>query len=373
MRPPAGSEQMDLGGSAVYETPTRVFVGASRRTRAASAMSSVYSLTAADTMRHAISDFQPDVVHFHGTCCQLTSSVVRAAQSAGVRRVATAHEYKLMCSNQRLWADADMTTCTRCVGATRLSKLVNPVRQSCIKSSRAASLIGGIEAVVSDAVWRGDSDLTIHTPSRFMTDMLLADGWDRGRIRTLDLPWPEMPVGAESSGGDFLYMGRLAPEKDVATLLAGWQRAASAHPERRLLIAGAGTEEGALRAWVARNEVPRVEFLGRLDARGVATALASAAATLHPAAWYENSPFSVRESLMAGVPALVANVGGMPELVAPGSTGALVEHTPEGWAAELAAFDPMVLRRGVDLSREVATHRTSEEEHLNGLLEIYAE
>lgn len=373
MRPPAGSERMDLGDSAVYETPTRVFVDASRRTRATSAMSSVYSLAAADIMRHAISDFRPDVIHFHGTCYQLTSSVARVARSAGVRRVATAHEYKLMCSNQRLWTDADSTTCTRCVGASRLDRLVNPVRQSCIKSSRVASLIGGIEAVVSDAVWRADSDLTIHTPSRFMADMLLADGWDRCRIRTLDLPWPEMPVGAEASGGDFLYVGRLAPEKDVATLLAGWQRAAPAHPERRLLIAGAGTEEGALRAWVARHEVPRVEFLGRLDAPGVATALSSAAATVHPAAWYENSPFSVRESLMAGVPALVANVGGMPELVVPGSTGALVEHTRVGWAAALAAFDSTGLRRGADLHRAVAMHRTSEADHLSGLLGIYAE
>jgi glycosyltransferase involved in cell wall biosynthesis len=373
MRPPAGSQRMDLGGSVLYETTTRSFVDASYPARMRSAAASVYSFAAGDTMRRAIEEFKPDVIHFHGTCYQLTSSVVRASRRAGVRRVATAHEYKLVCSNQRLWADAEGTKCTRCVGSGRLGRLVNPVQQSCIKSSRAASLVGGLEAVVSDSVWREDGDLTIHTPSRFMADMLLADGWDRRRIRTLDLPWPEMSTRAEGRGDHFLYMGRLAPEKDVATLVMGWQRAASAHPARRLLIAGSGAEEGALRAWVARQDVPRVEFLGQLDVCGIETALRSAAATVHPAAWYENSPFAVRESLMAGVPALVAKVGGMPELVEAGRTGLLVEHGVDGWAEALASFDSAGLRRGVDLLHDASTRRTSSADHLNGLLAIYAE
>jgi glycosyltransferase involved in cell wall biosynthesis len=374
MRPDDGERLMDFASAETFQTPARHFVDGSLAHRAVSAAASVYSRATAATMREALRSFRPDVVHYHGTCYQLTSSVVRAAADAGVRRVATAHEYKLVCANQRLWSDRDSAMCTRCVGATRRQRLVNPVQQSCIKGSRGASLIGGVEAVVSDVVTRRARDLTIHAPSRFMADTLVQDGWAESQIRVLDLPWPETSaaVRAGEHGEHFLYMGRLAVEKDVKTLLEGWRRAEDRTGASHLVIAGRGACEEQLRRQVAEDHIDRVRFVGHVDSAEMGRLLGRAKATVHPAAWFENSPLAVRESLMAGVPAMVAAVGGMPELVRPGATGRLVDHTADGWAEAFAGHGTDGLQAGEPVLRSVRAYRTSERQHLDGLLDLYA-
>lgn len=371
MQPDEGHRQMDFNGATVYETPPRHYVGRSLAHRSVSALTSVYSRATAAVMRQALEDFAPDVVHFHGTCYQLTSSVVRATEGLGLRRIATAHEYKLACANQRLWSDREKAICTLCVGATRLGRLTNPIRQSCIKGSTLASSIGGVEAVIADMVWRRADDLTIHTPSRFMADVLLADGWNQDRLRTIDLPWPDTSDGPAEGGRDFLYMGRLAVEKDVSTLLAGWSQARDLTRDRRLVIAGDGASRPSLEAQVAQHDIPRVDFMGRLGAAQLRSRLNDSTATVHSAAWYENSPFSVRESLMAGVPAIVADIGGMPELIRDGVTGQRVEHTVAGWAGAFARYDDTGLRPGEAVLSAVLDYRMSERDHITALLDMY--
>ena len=94
-------------------------------------------------MRRAVEQFRPDVVHFHGTSYQLTSSVVQATEGLGWRRLATAHKYKLSSANQRLYDDRTNQVCQLCVGASRGDRLLNPIRTRCIKGSLGASVVGG--------------------------------------------------------------------------------------------------------------------------------------------------------------------------------------------------------------------------------------
>ena len=371
MRPGPGDQHMSFGNAELFETPTRRFVGGSALNRARSAVSSVYSPAAAAVMNDALDRFRPDVVHYHGTCYQLTSSVVTASAGRGIKRIATAHEYKLMCANQRLWSDATNEVCTLCVGASRMGRLANPVAQSCIKSSRSASFVGGVEAVVSDAVWRRSTDLVLHAPSRFMEQSLREDGWSPTRIRMLDLPWPDPTASRVEGGTRFLYMGRLAVEKDVATLLRGWQAAGAQTAPYDLVIAGEGAAGEALRGVVAAERIPRVEFVGRVAREELQALLRTAVATVHPAAWLENSPFAVRESLMAGVPALVAGTGGMPELVHPGVTGMLVDHSVDGWRDAFVGFSESTLRAGPEVLSWASSHRTSEADHLAAMVDLY--
>ncbi|MBW0091338.1 glycosyltransferase [Pseudonocardia sp. KRD-184] len=374
MRPPDGHDPMDFGEAPLYLTPTRQFVAASSRMRVRSAMSSIYSRAAGATMKRALSEFSPTVIHYHGTCYQLTSSVVTAAAASGAGRVMTAHEYKLVCANQRLWDDAASRICTRCLGASTAQKFSEPVKASCIKSSRAASAIGGAEAVLSRQVWQRARDVAIHAPSKFMLSTLVDDGWSAGRIRVIDLPWSPGGALMTRAREHFLYMGRLAAEKDVLTLIKGWHLARDRTGMRRLLVAGDGTEAQQLRDWVRSNKVERVKFLGRLDAAGIAESLAGAIATVHPAAWFENSPFAVRESISAGVPAVVADVGGMPELVRDGLTGHTVAHGVQSWAdafAEAVHGAAWVPEPGQGVRAAADTYAMTGPAHLDELLDLY--
>lgn len=374
MEPPEGESFMELPDGPRWITPTRSFAkGASDR--AQSALMSVWSPPAGATMKRALQEFQPDLVHFHGTCYQLTPAVVQAVTSAGVPSVLTAHEFKLICASQTLFDDNRRQICTACVGKSPVGKMIAPMRRSCMKGSAAVTALGAIEGRVADHAWT-KADPRILAPSQFMRRQLVADGWPSDRIDYLDLPWrPEdrLPVtdAAPGTRRNVIFLGRLAPEKGADLLLRAWDKVAAAHPESRLRLLGDGSERESLEAMVAASSIPRVDFLGRCDSDQVEQELRSAIVTVHPARWHENSPFSVRESLMAGAPALVADLGGMPEMVGSDS----------GWAVPAEDLDTLVrtlenaltagLAGTARMADAVAVRAMTETAHLDALTAVY--
>ena len=370
MTPPAGEIPMEMPGR-IWLTPERSYAsGAAGRLRSAAA--SVWSPRVGRVVREASAAFRPDVVHFHGTCYQLTPAAVDAARSAGVPAVVTAHEYKLACANQRLYDHRTSAVCTDCVGVSPWRKTTAPLRRRCVKGSLAASLIGAVEGRVADRVWDLTAPLVL-TPSQFMRDLLLADGWESAAVHYLDLSWRadgEEPARL-TTGSNLVFLGRLAPEKGVDLLLRVWARLADRHPQTRLRVIGDGDQEQELRSLADALRLPRVDFLGRLDAAQIQRELAGAAVTAHTAQWFENSPFAVRESLMAGVPAVVADLGGMPEMVSP-ATGRSVAHDDlDGWERTLGEMLGRPLD-GLAFQRAVLQRAMTDSEHLDRLLSYYA-
>ncbi|WP_226345646.1 glycosyltransferase [Agilicoccus flavus] len=377
MAPPAGADLMALPEAPMWLTRTRSFeAGASERAR--SALLSVWSPEAGRRMSRTLAEFRPDLVHFHGTCYQLTPSVVSAATKAGVPSVLTAHEFKLICANQTLFDDAAGAICTACVGVSARTKVTAPLSRACMKGSRAVTLLGAAEGRVADRVWER-TDPRILAPSRFMRDLLVADGRPDERIDYLDLPWrpaSRLPrAGRPDQTGEarrnVVFLGRLSPVKGADRLLRAWSAVAHEHPGARLRILGDGSERASLEAEVAAHRIPRVDFLGHCDATRIEAELAEAVVTVHPARWYENSPFSVRESLMAGVPAIVSDLGGMPEMVG-ASTGRVVPYQDDAALVE-ALRDALTsdLAGSERLRDQVLERSVTEEGHMEALLEVY--
>ncbi len=132
-------------------------------------------------------------------------------------------------------------------------------------------------------------------------------------------PWPE-PVG----DGYLLFVGRLRLRKGVEVLLAAVAELLRQGRAPRLLIAGVGEHEAALRATAKRLELgAAVCFLGRANAGQVRSLLAGARALVVPSL-YEGMPLVVLEAMDAAVPVVASAVSGMPEVVTDGETGWLV-------------------------------------------------
>ncbi len=125
-------------------------------------------------------------------------------------------------------------------------------------------------------------------------------------------PWPEEPVLACTA--------RLAPPKDLLTLLDALTRPGN---ERwRLQVIGDGPDRPAIEERRAALGLEgRVELLGHRD--DVPALLAAADAFVLPTDW-EGLPYAVLEAMAAGLPVVASAVGGIPEMVVPGETGALV-------------------------------------------------
>jgi glycosyltransferase involved in cell wall biosynthesis len=117
-------------------------------------------------------------------------------------------------------------------------------------------------------------------------------------------------------------VGRLDRVKNHTLLIEAFARGPSSIPGTRLLLAGTGPLESALRSQVERRGIQaQVKFLGF---RNDIAELLHASDVFVFASESEASPLSVMESLAAGLPVCGTSTGGVPELITSEVEGILV-------------------------------------------------
>jgi glycosyltransferase involved in cell wall biosynthesis len=142
-------------------------------------------------------------------------------------------------------------------------------------------------------------------------------------------PADEVPPDARV----LLAVCRLERQKGVDVAVRAFAAVRSRHPDVELVVLGEGPERGALES-LAQELGVRVRLPGRVP--DVAAWLRRAALLVHPVRW-EGFGLAVLEAMVAGVPVVASRVSSLPELVADGETGVLVE--PD---------DPAALAAGVE-------------------------
>ncbi len=124
-------------------------------------------------------------------------------------------------------------------------------------------------------------------------------------------------------------VGRLAPEKDHATLMRATAQlpGASVH----LVIVGDGAEQASLRALAASMDPARIHLPG---ARHDVERLLASFDVFALSSRTEGLPLVLLEAMSAGLPVISTRVGGIPDLITPDTNGLLA---PPGDAALFAA------------------------------------
>ncbi|MGO2606239.1 glycosyltransferase family 4 protein [Brachybacterium tyrofermentans] len=243
--------------------------------------------TSAASLRRRIEDFQPDVIHLASPTI-LGGRAVVAAQKAGVPTVA--------------------------------------VYQTDIPGYTARYGMPFLE----NASWQLLKDvhnratLTL-APSTATRDQLIEHGidrvhlWRRGVDTSLFSPTLRSDSLREKYAGPgeklVVYVGRLAPEKQVADL-----KVIHDMPGVRLLIVGDGPDRDTL-----RREMPRASFAGFRTGADLAAHLASADLFIHPGE-LETFGQTIQEAMASGLPVIAPRRGGPVDLIAPSRTGWL--YTP---------------------------------------------
>lgn len=129
-------------------------------------------------------------------------------------------------------------------------------------------------------------------------------------------------VRAELSGGRpggplLLYVGRLAPEKELDRA----RRVLEARPEATLAIVGDGPDRDRLERHFAGT---RTRFVGYRKGEALAAAFASADALIFPSRT-ETLGLVVLEAMAAGCPVVAARAGGITDIVTDGVNGCLFD------------------------------------------------
>lgn len=296
------------------------FHGGSKLAKLTYPIKTVYSFEARKKLRLVLEDFRPHVCHLNNFNYQLTPSIILEIRkwSKDCKILYTAHDYQLVCPNHMCRTINTNENCEKCLGG----HFLNCAKGKCIHGSLAKSAIGTAEATFWK--WNGVYKQidTIICCSRFMKTKLDTYPVLAGKTVALHNFMEPVDLKQVQKGDYVLYFGRFSQEKGIGTLI----RVAKQLPDVSFIFAGSGPLEEQV------NGVANIKNVGFQRGEALEKLIREARFSVYPSEWYENCPFSVMESQMYGTPVLGANIGGIPELIEEGKTGALFES---GNAADL--------------------------------------
>jgi glycosyltransferase involved in cell wall biosynthesis len=153
------------------------------------------------------------------------------------------------------------------------------------------------------------------TPSVFLRDKYVQYGFPADRMEVQGHFLPEMPTDPPIPSGSYLlYLGRLSKEKGVSWLLEQYKFNPSLP---RLVMAG----DGPLRGDAENHAGKHFQYVGFIRGDEKTRLIRGALAVVMPSLCYENYPMAIAEANAAGVPAIVADHGGLREMVQPSVNG----------------------------------------------------
>ena len=177
------------------------------------------------------------------------------------------------------------------------------------------------------------------------------------------IPVQDVPFGQGSADGTLVFLGRIHPHKGTAQAIEVARRT-----DRPLVIAGIVQDTAYFDAEVRPHlDDDRVRYVGPVGPQERDALLGSADALLHLVSFAEPFGLSMVEAMACGTPVIGTRLGSVPEVVADGRTGFVVDDLDAAVAA--------VGRLGEIARADCRAHveaRFSVERMVAGYLEVYA-
>lgn len=252
-----------------------------------------------------------DVLHFHNVSL-LGPHILRLEPPGGrAVKIYTTHEHWLICPLHVLWKfgrrPCDGPECLRCTLMARRPPQL----------WRYTDMLAAASRHVDQFVSPSRFTAGMHAERRFPRPVAhLPYFLDR-----VDADW-QTPAPRPQARPYVLFVGRLEVIKGLQTVIPLWESL----PDIDLLVAGTGTHEARLRAQAGAN--PRIKFLGAQSQRQLGPLYTHALACVVPSITYETFGITVIEAFARKTPAIVRDLGALPEAIHD-SGGGLVFQTSD--------------------------------------------
>jgi glycogen synthase len=259
---------------------------------------------------HLLAEWVPEVVHAHDWLS--ADAGIALAERSGCPLVATVHA-----TEAGLWNGWLTTPLSR----TR-------------HDAEAWLVRAATRTIVCSAAMRTEVSTGLQIPADELTEvhnavdpaLWVSTADQRAAIRArLDVP-PEAPL--------VVLAGRIEWEKGGDVAIRALSRIRRDHPGTQLVLAGTGSQRPILAELAREQRVARsVHFTGHLAESELAALLGTADVALVPSS-YEPFGMVALEASAAGTPVIAGAAGGLPEIIADGVTGLLVQPRSPGDLAD---------------------------------------
>jgi len=313
---------------------------------------------------HEARQWKPDLIDVHNFFPLASPAVHYAASRLGIPSLQTLHNYRLLCPAATFYRDGrPCEDCTR--HAIPWPGVVNKCYHQSAAHSGAVALMISVHRLLR--TWQRAVTLFIAV-SDFEKRKFVENGFPGPRVVVKPNFVPDCP-GPGPGGDDFLFVGRLSPEKGIATLL---KAAALVKGSFRLNIVGEGPLQADVNAAAAQDS--RIRYLGRRSQSEVLELVGASRCLIFPSEWYETFGRVAAEAFAQGTPVIAANIGAVAEIVDDGRTGV---HFAPGDPADLAraidwtlAHPEAVARMRGEARREYEAKYTADRNY-DLLMQIY--
>jgi len=281
-----------------------------------------YNETAKNNLKEYIKEIKPDIAHIHNIHYVLTVSVIDACKEMKIPVVMSSHDPRIVCPGGTL-RYKNQTYCKyeKCINSHPFNCIFNKCKDGSLKSS----LIATAENIFALHSGKYDYVSGFITPSKALYSLLSRAGFEKSRLKHIpnfleDTFLNNLPN--YSNKGYFLYVGRLAEEKGVGSLI----RAASRLPEEiKIHIVGEGPHKNELEKKAKGLRVQNVIFKGFLKGKELDEEYKNCIATILPCNWFETFGLTIIESFAWGKPVIASRIGAIPELITDFENGFMFE------------------------------------------------
>jgi len=334
--------------------------------RLSAAVATIWSVPTKDRLRALLREARPDVAHFHNIFPLISPSAYSACREAGVPVVQTLHNYRLLCPTATFFREGRI--CEDCLHKT--PPWPGALHGCYRKSASQTALVGAMLTVHRWLkTWDRQVDLYVAL-TEFSREKFIQGGFPGNKI-AVKPNFVAPDPGPRTDGGDYaLFVGRIAEEKGVRTLLRAWRSLR----DIPLKVVGDGPLGEEMRAFIDAEKLATVEFLGARPHEEVVARIKGAQFLIFPSEWYETFGRVVIEAFACGVPVLASRLGAMTEIVEDGSTGLLFHPgDPEDLAAKVrwASENSAAMRSMGKSARKEYEEKYTPDGNYRLLLDVY--
>jgi glycosyltransferase involved in cell wall biosynthesis len=268
-----------------------------------------------------------DVVHFHNV--SLVGGPGILASGSGLK-VYEAHDHWLVCPTHVLWRHGrepcTERQCVRCVLRHR-----RPL-QLWRNTAHLERQLRHVDVFIA----KSEFSRRKHREFGFPRDMEVVPYFLPGRETSLE------PASSPHPRPYFLFVGRLERIKGLDEVIPAFGE----YREADLLVAGDGEHGRALRALA--DGMPRVQFLGTIDAGALDAYYQHAIALVVPSVCFETFGIVLIEAFRHGKPVIARRIGPFPEIIDQSAGGLLFDDNEQLVAAMDRLLRDDALRRRME-------------------------